>query len=756
MNNYYSNLDLDDIKELVARYATFSLSKQAIMEERINYNPLYIRQINTYVKEALDYLNSGKSFNLDGVDDINAELDKAEHIDFLSIYELNKVYLHNIAVRRIRLLLRDDVIDSLNDFIDPLFYDDNFINSYEKTINNNLEVRPDASKLLMELTSKINSKRAEISKTATSFMNNNEDSIQEKVVYLRNDRYSLLVKQSYKNRFNGIIHGESASKSAVYLEPRELVLLNNELAQLEADKESEIARLLLMLTYQVNAKVENYRYNIDSLIKLDSIIAKAEYGFSIKGVIPTFNNEHHFEMIGVGHPLIDRQNLVLNDYKSHDYQGIVISGSNTGGKTIALKTIAITCINAYLGIPIIADKVDLPFYSGIFAIIDENQSIKDSLSTYSAALHSINELLNAVNKDSLVLIDEIGNGTDPKEGEALALAIVEKLLDIKCHFVLTTHFNQVKDLAYNDDRILLSSVLFDSEKMLPTYRYVENNYGYSNSLEIAKYYLNDVSIIERAYEIMNDSKTRRELDMEKLASEIESYRLKVEEAENEKKELEEKRKEYEESLNKLNLEKTAILNEYKEKLNQQLSESRNRLKSIISEFQSKQISQQSAQQMLEESADETYDMISEKQDINVGDYVTYLSGKSVGKVIDRKGDRIRAEFNGQIISGSIEYFVKSGMVETKKKKKHQERVFKQRPKDLNVIGLNSEEALQMVSIYIDDLLSAGVKSGHIIHGYGKGILRTKIHEYLKNNKFIKEFELSKGAGGGGATDITLK
>lgn len=758
MNNY-RNLDLDDVLDKVASFASFSLSKDYIKNEEINYNPLVIKQKNQYLKEALEFVKKNQRISFDGVNDISSELDKALKGIILTPIELLNIYKHNIAAKRIKLALRIDGLDYLKDFIEPLIYDESYINEFPKIINDNLDVRDDASPKLLELTKTIIRKREEITKTANFFMNEHSDSIQEKAVYERNGRACLLIKVRDKNKFNGLLHGESSTGLASYVEPKELMSLNNDLSELEIQREEEIARLLLKLTYIVNNKGEGYAYNIENLVQLDVIMAKATFGYNFGGVAAEFSDNLSFNIKNSGNPLIDEKKLVLNSYNLYDYQGIVISGSNTGGKTVSLKTIGLAHISAYLGIPVIAESAELAIYDGIYSLIDENQSIKDSLSTYSASLKSINDLLNNATSRSLVLIDEIGNGTDPKEGEALALALIDKFLEKGIRFVLTTHFNGVKDFAYNNDKVLLSSVIFDKERMVPTYKYRESDYGFSNSLEIAKYYIDDISLIEKANSYLENNKSQIEVDLEKLAADKEHYRIKLEELNIQKEELQKEIDEYKEKVNNLNLEKDLILADVKKEMEKTIEESKEEINQLIASFKQGKIKQQDInRKFLElelnlESDDEIEDKL-----INVNDMVALKGSNVQGKVLEVHGDKIRVNLNGRIMDGKTSNFTKLYHVnEVKPKKKIQDRVYKSAPKQVNVIGLNTEDALLEVGIYIDKMLEARVKHGHIVHGVGQGILRTNIHNYLRNNKYVKEFKLCEQfEGGAGATNIILK
>ena len=461
----------------------------------------------------------------------------------------------------------------------------------------------------------------------------------------------------------------------------------------------------------------------------------------------------NFDFKDLAHPLIDEKIVVSNSYSLYKpYQGIVISGSNTGGKTVSLKVIGLSLLMSYLGIPIIASEASIPLYENIYIDIDDNQSIQDSLSTFSAHITNINNILNDANKNCLVLIDELISGTDPKQAQAISLAILDKIKEIGCAFIITTHIDEIKNYAYEDPDIMLSSVGFDMDTLLPTYHYLENTIGSSNAIEIASRYIDDQSIINNARNYLKDYKTKQDDLLDELALQISDYQKKNDELKQKNIEIDNLKDDLQSQIQifnkeKLNLKQQYIneLNEYikdiKEKALEKLESIKEKDTAIINEINNLIDNEQIQEEIIE---------------FHVGDNVRVKDNEQIGSIISIKNDIATVSIRNLTVKANINDLIlmpKQVKTKTYISKPRYARV----SKELNVVGLRVEDALILVEEYIDKALASNMSSVKIIHGVGTGALKKAIRDILKKKKQIKEYHDGDYYDGGlGVTIINFK
>lgn len=752
MNKDFLELNLLDIKKAIAKECHFDLSNNYILNEKISFNPLFIKDNNLKVLEALKFI-SEHSLSLEGIKDIGYLTNKVKMDIVLNEKEILDVLLHFNNVKRIKNSFIKSDIDSLKDYVESLYFDDDLCLNIEKCLDFTGKIKLDATKLYFELNDRLNTHYKQGQELIKKLFVKYENSLQEKIIYIRDNRSCLLIKNRDKNSLKGMIHGESISKISTYFEPVELVGYNNKYIEVIDCIEQERIRILKHLTNLIKNKSYLIDYNLESLMKLDVVFAKASYGFKNNGIIANFNDEFNLIVESFKHPLIDEKKVVANSFKIlNNKRKIVISGSNTGGKTIILKSIGLSVIMAYLAIPIPCIKANIPFYENILYAIDDLQSIEKSLSTFSANLYSLNNILKVANFKSLVLIDELGNGTDPDEGQSLALAIVKKLVEKNVSLVCTTHFRKIKDYALENEEMLLASVGFDQDNLKPTYKYLENDYGYSNSFKIARRYLEYEEIIDNAIEIFNQDKgesLKLIEELEFIKKQLIDDKHKIESKLNETENL---KKMYTNKINDIKLKKEKIIGEFKKeyelkltKFKKELADKLKNLNNDISEIEFDNFEK-----------DQIY-LNNNIEEFKIGEIVKLKLTSQNAKILALKNQNVELLINNKTMKTTIDNITKTPNKETViKKYSHNFNIIK-KPKELNVVGKNSEDALNEVSLYIDRLLLAKVKMGHIIHGVGQGILKKNIHIFLKNSPYIKEFKTSDFSNGGfGATDIFLK
>lgn len=750
----YNQIDLDKVREKVGEFASIDDSKLFIMSEDVPFNPLQIKRNLNETKELLNLMTS-KNFNLsfDGIENISDILIKAKKEITLNSFECAKVLnFHNHCARIKNVISKIEGELDIKDYVDSIFVDSILEKEVSKVVDNSGNIKDDASEKLAFIIHEIDNNEKFLYNAAHNFINRYSQSLQEPSIYLRNNRVVFLIKNSDKNKFNGFTYGTSASGMASYVEPEALVVFNNKKLSLEDDKEDEINRLLLNLTYIISDRADHYLDNYDSLVKLDVVYAKASYGYKNACCIPCLSDELNLKEIC--HPLIDQNKVVSNTYTlMGDYKGIVISGTNTGGKTVGLKVIGLSVLMAYLGIPVIATSAKIPLYSNVYVDIDDNQSIYNSLSTFSAHLSNINEILNKADSKSLILIDELISGTDPKEAQAISLAILNRILEIGSSFVITTHYDDIKNFSYKNPNILLSSVGFDYETLTPTYKYLENSVGVSNAIDIAERYIDNKNLINYAREIIKNSSSKEEELLQKLAKEIEENEILKEELSTSIEENFNLHKELEQKTLKFEEEKETLKRQYIEKLNNEIEEIKqkalDKLESISDIKHTKVVEE------IEELKDNTF--VEEKEEVvyEIGDNVRVNDTERIGKIISIKGDRAEVDLNGLTIKTDINSLKKMPKTVKKEIRGETKRNYKKISKELNIVGKRVEEGLVELESYLDAALLNNYSSVKIIHGLGTGQLKNAVRERLKKMKFVKSYGNGDYHDGGGAVTIVV-
>lgn len=752
MNNLkYDGLELKEVLAIVAQNANFEASQASIMSSVVDYNPLMIRRNIEMTSEAMKLLKKEYSINFYGIEDVRPYLYKTTKGQALSPFELLAcLNFHKTCLRIKKTFDKIKELDILKEYTDSINIDYNVFNKIDNIIDINGKISKNASAKLTSLYEEETKISQELNTRAKSFMDKYATSLQEDNIFYRDDRLSFLLKNSDKYKYEGFLHGSSASGQASYVEPKEFVDLNNARIEINIKKDEEIEKILVSASYLISTIANLYESNFETLTLLDVIFAKAQYGISHDGVLADITNERYLLLEEVCHPLIDIKKVVANTYELKDeYAGILISGANTGGKTVSLKLIGLSVLMTYLGIPIIGSKAIVPIYDGIYVDIDDNQSLESSLSTFSSQLVKLNEILNHITSRSLVLIDELGNGTEPKQAQALSIAIVEKLLSIHCNFVLTTHFDELKNFAMHNDAILVSAVSFDEDKLIPTYHYIENSVGSSNALKIASYYLDDKELVNKADEYIKNNATAQEKLLKALEEEISRNKILNEELNQKVLESSKIKADYEKKLQAIELSKQSILEEYQEKINTYLDEKIaeiNRLANNETKINKTKLIKE-LDSLREEELIETKD-----NKIEVGDNVRIKDSEQIGEVIEISGNNASININGIKIKTKLNSLTK--MPKRRQVSEYKPKIKKARVnRELVLVGMHIEEAMPLLEKYLDDAYAAKMTSVRIVHGIGTGRLKMAVHNKLKKLSFVKDYHLANYDDGGSAITI---
>lgn len=603
--------------------------------------------------------------------------------------------------------------------------------------------------------------------------------IMEPIVTIRNNRYVIPVKEEYRSYIKGFIHDTSSSGSTLYIEPTSIFELNNKINHIKIEEDIEIERILQILSSSLYEYVDQLKNNLALIASIDLIFAKANFGIDSFGIIPVLNNNKYIDLYKAKHPLIDKDKVVPIDISlGKDYVSLLITGPNTGGKTVALKTVGLLLLMAYSGIPIpCSESSSISVFSHIFADIGDEQSIQESLSTFSAHIKNIVEITNITDANSLVLLDELGSGTDPLEGAALAISILSYLKDIGSIVCCTTHYQELKEYALITDGFENASFEFDIENLRPTYKLLVGIPGKSNAfaiskrlglneqiLNVANSHLKDDKIpIEELLKSIYDNKLeieKQKEETEKNLRQIELLRKSLEQKQDDVLEkraqlLEDAKLEARDILLSAKEEATEIIHELNSSSNiKQANNLRNKLNDKLKAINSIHYTEQN----------NSFEALAES-DVKDGLNVYIASLGSNGYIV---GNKINKSNEVQVQVGNMKMNIKlsdlrksltnsvkvkeSGKVTTNKESKA-----KTVSPEINVIGQNVDEAIYVIDKYLDNCASANISPVRIVHGKGTGKLREGIHSFLKKNPHVKSFRIGTfGEGEMGVTVVEIK
>jgi len=631
-----------------------------------------------------------------------------------------------------------------------------------------------ASEELARIRRKIHDSESQVRDVLQELLKQKAQMLTEGIIASRNGRQVLPVKNTYRNKIAGVVHDISASGNTVYIEPREVVKLSEEIASLRADERYEMMRILQELSERVRPHAAEIANDAWIIGRLDLIRAKVRFIQETGAVVPQVSEGQEIQLLHVRHPLV--QNAVANDvHFGKDLTAIVITGPNTGGKTIMLKTLGLTQLMAQSGLPILADKGSrVGIFEEVFADIGDEQSIEQSLSTFSSHMTNIVDILGKVNQNSLLLLDELGAGTDPQEGAALAMSILEDLRLRQVKTMATTHYPELKAYGIETAYVQNASMEFDTASLRPTYRFMQGVPGRSNAFEIAKRLgLSDVIVGDASKQINQDN------DVNRIIEQLEEQTLES------RKRLENIRQVEQENLkmnralkklyNELNREKETELNKAREQAAEivelALAESDDILKNLHSKSQLKPHEIIEAKAKLKKLAPEKVDLsknkvlqkAKKKRAPKVGDDIIVLSYGQRGTLTNQLKDG-RWEAQVGLIKMTLEekeFDLVQAQQETPVKKKQvnvvKRAVGKGPQARLDLRGKRYEEAMEALDAFIDQALLNNMAQVDIIHGIGTGVIREGVTKYLQRNKQVKSFGYApQNAGGSGATIVTFK
>ena len=785
----YHTLEYYKILDMLAGYASCEETRKRALALTPITDAAEIEHLQQTTSDALSRLYKGSGISFAGIHNVNASLKRLDIGGSLNTTELLHICSLLEVAKRAKAYDRSDRADDKTDSLSPLFSQieplSPLLEEIKRCVIGEDEIADDASPALFKIRKSIRGMNDRIHAQLTNLMNNTttRNYLQDAVITMRDGRYCLPVKAEAKTSVPGMVHDQSSSGSTLFIEPMAVVNLNNELRELFLKEQDEINVILADLSNRVAENANGIRQDYSVLAELDFIFAKAQLAKSYNGVAPIFNEEGRIHIRKGRHPLLDTKKVVPIDVRlGEDFHQLIVTGPNTGGKTVSLKTVGLLTLMGQSGLHIPASEwSELGIFEEVFADIGDEQSIEQSLSTFSSHMTNIVKILDQADDRSLCLFDELCAGTDPTEGAALAISILHKLHQYGATTMATTHYSELKVYALSTPGVENACCEFNVETLSPTYRLLIGIPGKSNAFAIS-------SKLGLAANIIDDAKSRlsdKDVDFEDMLANLEASRITIEKEQLEikkyKAEVENLKKKLTDKNEKLDARRDEILRKANEEAVQILKEAKDLADETIRNF-NKYGQGQAPMSKMEKERSKVRDkmnkseknlsmkkkeMINHKvpKKLRIGDSVKVLSMNLKGTVHtlpNAKGDLyvqmgilrslvnindlvliddestspIAKKYGGGSSSGKIK-MSKSASVST----------------EINLIGMTVDEAIAHLDKYLDDAYIAHLPSVRIVHGKGTGALRSAVHAHLKRQKYVKSFRL--GEAGEGDAGVTI-
>lgn len=781
-NKAIETLEFHKIRKQLIDFASSSLGKEMVNQllPSADYQEVLKRQEET--DEAATVVRIKGHVPLGGIFNILPSVKRAEIGGMLHVEEFvqiaSTIRAGRILAKFLKEITEEENLPILKEYQEKMNPPTDLERSISGAISENGEVMDSASERLRSLRTQIHTFESRVREKLEGIIRSSgaQKMLSDAIITIRNDRFVIPVKQEYRAHFGGMVHDQSSSGQTLFIEPQSVVQLNNELHQARMKEQIEIERILTELSKETAAYSEQIKELVSILRDLDFMFAKAKYGAAMKATKPIINNHGIIRLFQARHPFIPIDEVVANNIElGKDFTTIVITGPNTGGKTVTLKTVGLITLMAQAGLQIPAqDGSEVAVFRSVFADVGDEQSIEQSLSTFSSHMVNIVEILKDVDENSLVLFDELGAGTDPQEGAALAMAILDEVHNRGARVIATTHYPELKAYGYNRAGVINASVEFDVETLSPTYRLLLGVPGRSNAFEISKRLGLSDQIIERA-------KSQIHAETNKVDNMIASLEERTRLAETEEKEA----REYLKLAEKLHHDLQKAMMEYYDKKDELYEKARQEAKVIIknAEHEADEIIKQLRQLQLQKSVEiKEHELIEAKKRLEEAIPASKLKKTASIKQQEysfHPGDEVKVisfDQKGYLIEkvGDHEWQVQIGILKMKVNEKDME-LIKSKPKveakpittikgkefhvglELDLRGERYEDAMLKVEKYIDDALLAGYPRVSIIHGKGTGALRTGVQNYLKKHRQVKSFHFgSASEGGTGVTIVEFK
>ena len=770
MKNLYDTLEFNKIQEKLNLYIKTEVGKNLVNTLELSTDFFLLQKELSFVEEMMNLIVRFGTLPIINSSDLAIKIGFAKKGGILTPKDLNDIAEDIETSSKVISFVKkcEGNYDNIKDFIKDFNILNHLSNSIKGVISPSLTIYDNASSKLKSIRTKIMSTQQELTARINSLVRTYSSILSDGNITLRNDHFVLPVKTTEKNKIQGIIHDVSNTGETTFIEPNSIVELNNKIYVLKLEEQEEIKRILLELTKEVLSYENEILTNNQMLGYLDFVQAKSLYGNEIDGYVATLEKEQQIHLIGAKHPLLNKDTCIPNSFElNKDHRIMIITGPNAGGKTVALKTVGLLILMNQCGLPLPTSKKPiLSIFNNIFLDVGDNQSIQDNLSTFSAHITNIAQIVKNIGGKDIVLIDELGTGTSPNEGEALAISVINEISFKNSFGIISSHFEGVKILAMQNDNIINASALFDEEKLLPTYKIKVGMPGKSYGVDVASRLGMPEHIIDNA---KNYLANHQEQNLDNAINKLEKQFIlneKLSEELNAKlKNIEAKEIESNKILANIDKIKEEAMLEAEEQKEELLKKARIEIDSILKELKENEIKLHTitaAKKALENLETEEIEVDSPNQEVEINDYVKIKDTNMQGKIIRKVKNNITViTQEGLSINTTTNKVIKT-MAPAKKvaprMTKGDQMIFKQSvPLELNVIGLHVDEALEKVEKYLDTCLARKIKSCRLIHGSGTGALRSAIHNYLKTLKSVDSFRLGgAGEGGVGATVVTFK
>lgn len=771
-------LEFPKVLDLISRYAITESGRNKVLNLLPVNNPDYIKNEGELVNEAKELLNTVGYPPIEYLSEIFTVISETR-IDGAVISGIKLLEILKLA--KTSRLLRQFVFQEskenslLKQKASGLFADKLFENRIEKIITEQGEIKENASTELARLRKEINNKKSELVKSINRIIKSlkEEDIVREDYLTLRDGRMVIPVKVEHKRHLRGFIHSESSTGQTVYIEPEETLDLNNDIISTSFAEKREIERILKELTKVIGQSAGQLKVSLEALAEIDSIFARAKYSLEIIGEFPGIENSKPLYLSEARHPLLlkklGRQNTVPLSFELNDINVVVITGPNAGGKTVVLKTIGLLNLMLQAGIHVpVNSESNFHIFDNILIDIGDQQSIEDDLSTFSSHLKNLTHIINSSDSKTLILLDEIGTGTEPAEGSALAASILDELQKKGSLVFATTHHGSLKVFAFNQKRMQNAAMEFDHSNLFPTYRFHLGIPGSSYAFEIAKRSGISESILDNAKKNIDDDKYSLERFLSELEEKSNKLNKKLNELEIENTRLKGLSALYKKSYEKIENEKKEILKKVKVESDLYLDNVNKQIEKVIKEIREKEASKEvirEAKKIIQDVKEENknaFNFLNDKTNDNrqykVGDTVAIKNSSTVGKIVEINKEKVQAT----ILVGSIKMKVKlSELIEAAESKSVQKEKFNnflitEIDYRLDIRGERPEEAEYKVIRFIDEAYQASLDRVEILHGKGTGALKKTVWDILKHHDKIKNYYFAAiEFGGDGITIVEL-
>ena len=775
-------LEYDKILTELANFAKIEQSRKICLELTPFVRFDDIETALVYTREAKSILDFAHDIPIEKIQEFKKLKEKNEYFIEEELVDIAKTLR---TFRLVRNFLKENIAQDtlLAKLAENLYSNKALEDSIFNTFDDNLRVKPDVNPELNGLYSSLKDTEATLKQKVQELMNSPEfqSHLQENIYTMRDDRIVFQVKASSKSKVSGIVHDVSATSRTFYIEPSQIVPINNKIREVKSKIYAEIIRILTSLSSEIRKEIEALEASENLLAEIDFHFTKARYAVKTRSIEPNLNKNKYIEIEGMRHPLlIDRvEKIVENNFSiGKDYKSIIITGSNTGGKTVALKTVGLFILMTKSGIFLPCAEAGIYPFQDILADIGDEQNILQSLSTFSSHMKNVIDILNRANNETFVLIDELCAGTDPQEGAILAEVILKNLAQKETFSVITTHYGELKTLEFMNDYFKNACVEFNTETLKPTYNLIIGIPGLSNAISISANLGLNETLVNEAKELLITHRDTSSLVVERLQDTQQKLDTNLKEAEALNAEADELKQHYEKELSQHKKDKKRTLKGIKDRFETQLDDAKDEIKEILAELR-KEKSEKVARRAYNRLAKLEQEFRGEVQALEDKDHYLELDWSKV-----QVNDKVMLkELNQEVEILSLpdkndSLFIKMGMIKTKVKKdrlavfneeysrkvylpNYKKESFTLKKYDisntLDLRGERVEEALDELEAYLDKASLANLTPVYIIHGHGTGALKTAVRDFVSTSPYVAKYRVGEDAeGGDGVCVIDIK